>query len=463
MKKLKITGQLIVLYVVIIVVSFVLFMTLSFATIQNQSNNVVLGYLSSYVETIDDGWKTGEEIEPVKLNGYYYISGKLKATQKTSAEHIEPTATIISVSSNIADDKAFETLVNNNQDIASYFASFVNMNPNQETTISSTTIDSNTIHYAYSVEPNENATSGMEVYFIMAIATPTASTFRGTILYQMALVFTVALAVTIVIMMSWSRNHVKRIQKLERHIVELPLTNYSEEYLDEGEDELGELSCSIEKMRKQIQTNDQTKQEMLQNISHDIKTPIGVIKSYAEAMQDKHCLDTGPDIIIKQSDILYNKTKQLITYNKLSYLTKDKEFEDVNMKRLIESVVNNFKVRKPEIIFNLDLDTTYFKGYSDNYLVVIENIVENALRYAKTKIDIKLKNGIITIYNDGEHIDQKFIDEGFKAYEKGSKGMFGLGMSIVVKTLDFFNYQLIVKNEEIGVTFKIIKKNLEKQ
>ena len=41
--------------------------------------------------------------------------------------------------------------------------------------------------------------------------------------------------------------------------------------------------------------------------------------------------------------------------------------------------------------------------------------------------------------------------------------MFGLGMSIVVKTLDFFNYQLIVKNEEIGVTFKIIKKNLEKQ
>lgn len=61
------------------------------------------------------------------------------------------------------------------------------------------------------------------------------------------------------------------------------------------------------------------------------------------------------------------------------------------------------------------------------------------------------------IYNDGEHIDEQFIKNSFKPYEKGSKGEFGLGMSIVKKTVDFFNMQLIVKNEPIGVSFIITK------
>jgi two-component system sensor histidine kinase CssS len=233
-----------------------------------------------------------------------------------------------------------------------------------------------------------------------------------------------------------------------------------EEYNDEGNDELAELSRSIENMRLQILSNENIKQEMLQNISHDIKTPIGIIKSYAEAMQDKHFIENGPDIIIKQSDILYNKTQQLITYNKLSYLTKDKEFEDVNMKRLIESVVNNLKMTRQEINFELDLDRVYFKGYSDNYSTVIENIIDNALRYAKSLISIKLRENLIEIYNDGEAIDEKFIQQGFKPYEKGSKGKFGLGMSIAVKTLDFFNYKLSVRNENIGVRFIISSKDL---
>ena len=46
----------------------------------------------------------------------------------------------------------------------------------------------------------------------------------------------------------------------------------------------------------------------------------------------------------------------------------------------------------------------------------------------------------------------------FKPYEKGSKGQFGLGMSIVQKTVNFFNMSLSVKNEEpIGVSFIIEK------
>ena len=73
-------------------------------------------------------------------------------------------------------------------------------------------------------------------------------------------------------------------------------------------------------------------------------------------------------------------------------------------------------------------------------------------------IKITLKDGELSIYNDGKHLDEQFINQGFKPYEKGSEGKFGLGMSIVCRTLDIFNMKLTVKNEEVGVIFTIESK-----
>ena len=83
------------------------------------------------------------------------------------------------------------------------------------------------------------------------------------------------------------------------------------------------------------------------------------------------------------------------------------------------------------------------------------NIVENAIRYAKTIIKIKLHNKKLTFFNDGEPISEKFIQSRFKPYEKGDRGQFGLGMSIVQKTAQHFNLNLIVENVENGVEFTI--------
>jgi hypothetical protein len=82
-------------------------------------------------------------------------------------------------------------------------------------------------------------------------------------------------------------------------------------------------------------------------------------------------------------------------------------------------------------------------------------IIDNALRYAKTEIVITLKNKKLTFYNDGEPISQKFIDQHFRPYEKGQKGQFGLGLSIVQKTCEHFNLMLKVQNIKDGVMFTI--------
>lgn len=275
---------------------------------------------------------------------------------------------------------------------------------------------------------------------------------------NVSFIFIVLLAIMIIYL--WSNNLANRIKKIQNHLLDLPKNKYEIAYEDESRDEIGELSKSVELMRQEIYTNEKTKQEMLQNLSHDFKTPIAVIKSYAEAQLDGMAGEDATKIILAQADILRKKVNRLLQYNSLEYLKKDKEFEEVCMNELILDVIQNYKFQFQEknidIEFDLDKNISFI-GYRENWYTVVENILDNAKRYAKGRIKIVLKADRLRIYNDGDNIDEAFLDSVFKPYEKGSKGQFGLGMSIVQKTVNFFGYNLEVTNHDVGVSFIITK------
>ncbi len=256
------------------------------------------------------------------------------------------------------------------------------------------------------------------------------------------------------IILIWSRLTVERVTRLKCQVLNLSRSNYRETIDISGSDEITELARSIEKMRQEIAAGERIKQEMLQNISHDFKTPIAVIQSYAEAIADGISEPNEADVIIKQADVLNQKVRQLLELSKLEYLKDQKEFEPVRIKEVILNIVNNQKYRT-DIDFQVELDDSIYYGIRENFYNAFNNIVDNALRYAKTKIVIRLKNKRLTFFNDGEPISQKFIDQMFRPYEKGEQGQFGLGMSIVQKTMAHFNLTLGVRNTDDGVLFTI--------
>ena len=257
-----------------------------------------------------------------------------------------------------------------------------------------------------------------------------------------------------VIILMWSRITVERIKRLQGEVQVLRRNNYQEPIEIDGNDEITELAKTIEKMRQEIQYAEKSKQEMLQNISHDFKTPIAVIQSYAEAIYDGVSDPNEAVVIVKQAELLNGKVKQLLELNKLEYLKDQNEFEDVSIKEIIQNIVDNHKYRT-ELFWDISLDDSTYYGVKENFYSAFNNIVDNAIRYAKTKIEIKLKNKKLTFYNDGESISEKFIDELFRPYEKGKKGEFGLGMSIAQKTCSHFNLILKVDNINDGVMFTI--------
>lgn len=308
------------------------------------------------------------------------------------------------------------------------------------------------IYYGYYTNDDGNS------YTLVLATDAFVSQKVQTVVIELSIMFFLIIVVAVLVVYLWSNALTKRIKKIQTHVMDLPKNKYETSYKDDAEDELGELSRSIDELRIEVMKSEKTKREMLQNISHDFKTPIAVIKSYAEAIEDGMADENAPGIIINQANSLTKKVSYLLQYNSLEYLTKDREFEDVNMTSLVNEVVSSFKFQT-EIKFELLLENDIiFKGYRENWYTVVSNIFDNAIRYAKTKIKIILKKDRLRIFNDGEPIDDKFTDSKFKPYEKGSKGQFGLGMSIVKKTVDFFGMDLRVVNEETGGVSFIIEK-----
>jgi two-component system, OmpR family, sensor histidine kinase CssS len=252
----------------------------------------------------------------------------------------------------------------------------------------------------------------------------------------------------------WSRIIVDRIRQLQGEVTKLSLNNYHVPIEVEGSDEITELAKRIEKMRQEIESNEQTKQAMIQNISHDFKTPIAVIQSYAEAIRDGVSEVDEADVIIKQVDVLNHKVKQLIELTKLEHAVTQQETTSVRIKEVIEHIVDQQKYRT-HLTFNMKLDQSSFEGIYDHFYSAFSNIIDNMLRYARTKIDIELKEQVLTFYNDGPGISDDLIDRIFKPYEKGPNGQFGLGLSIVKRTMDLFHLSIEITNVKQGVMFTI--------
>lgn len=277
----------------------------------------------------------------------------------------------------------------------------------------------------------------------------------GRVPFYATLAFLSILVLGNVIIWLWSSTTVAKLKHLQSLIDDMIRSDYQNEMKMEGAEEIVSLSEAVDNMRRQIKENERIKKEMVQNMGHDLKTPIAVIKSYAEAILDGVEDIDSAKLIIKQADMLNKKVLQIIEYNKLGYIKNDQAFENVSIKEVLTSVVNNYKyITHAEIILNVEQDWVH-PMIKENFYVAVSNIVDNAVRYVKSRIVIEIKNKKLTIFNDGEQIEPDFLPRIFKAYEKGSKGQFGLGLAIVKQTLDMFGLTIRAINKPNGVEFII--------
>ena len=310
------------------------------------------------------------------------------------------------------------------------------------------------LYYYYKIE-NKNITK-------IAISDDSyINKVRGEIL---SAIFPIVLLTCILIgliMVIWISIIVKKITKLKNKIDNIDNPDYHHKVDFQTDDEIKSLALAIEDMRLSLINQEKLRNRMYQNISHDFKTPLTVIKSYIEAVDDKvEDEKTALKIINEQTIKLDQKVHSLLYLNKLDYLkdSKDIKIVPVDMKKIIEQEVEKFKFHRKDIDFEVEIPQRMkFYGTEEHWETILDNILGNFMRYAKNKVKITIKQNKLILYNDGENIDEDFLDSIFTPFRKGMKGEFGLGLSIVKKTLNMIGYDIIVKNDKKGVSFIITK------
>lgn len=245
--------------------------------------------------------------------------------------------------------------------------------------------------------------------------------------------------------------------------------------------EIGELANTLNYAKDVLKKNDELRRDLLANVSHDLKTPLTMIKAYAEKVKDltynnKEKRENDLNVIVEEVDRLNLLVNDILNLSKLESNIDKLKMEKFNLSNLIDTIVKRFK------IFSITQEYEFICKYPNNIIInadkqkieqVIYNLVSNALNYSNKKVYINIlkrkENIRVLITDTGSGIDKKDIvniwDKYYQADKNHKRNMIGtgLGLSIVKNILNLHNYKYgIVSKKNIGTTFYFeIKKSNE--
>lgn len=260
------------------------------------------------------------------------------------------------------------------------------------------------------------------------------------------------------------------IRFLERKVRLIATKKWVKNINIDRKDEIGKLAYSISKMQDNLEKLDKEEEFFLQSLSHELKTPIMVIKNYCQALHDRvfinNSIDDTINVIEEEANALGTKIGRLLYISSLEYvLEKEANFQGIELKEMIEHLADRLCNFNKGIKLELQLEKCFVMGVEEKLQVAIENILDNCVRYAKTYIKIITKRvsaskyeGFyveISIINDGEDIPKEVRAHLFHKFYKGLNGNFGLGLYITKKIIEFHKGSVCIENLNGEVIFTI--------
>ncbi|TCS84212.1 HAMP domain-containing sensor histidine kinase [Tepidibacillus fermentans] len=330
-------------------------------------------------------------------------------------------------------------------------------------------------NYIVSLTPIAKGKKGFVImYYPTLLLRETVEVLRLIILITSIGIILIGIGVIILI----SKKMTNPLLKMKEATSEMAKGHYKQIIGVKGQDELGQLGESIQKLGEQLQYYEDTRNEFLAGVSHELRTPLTYIQGYADILAKGLIIDRDEQIKILK--IIHEETKRVVhLVNDLFHMAQIQtgqfqvKKEWVSIEQLLEKVVNHVVPLAHEKALEIRLDIQNkpipdIKVDPIRMEQVFFNLIENAIKYTeKGKIDVSLDQDseflIITIQDTGIGIpkaDLPRIWDRFYRVEKSrarKTGGSGLGLYLVKEFIRLHSGQIEVISEEGKGTTMIVK------
>jgi len=302
--------------------------------------------------------------------------------------------------------------------------------------------------------------------------------FRYSVFFILVFFLLAIIIISIIITYVLSRNIVQPLTQLKNAALQIRRGNFSFKINTNRNDEIGDLSRTFEEARKQLAETEKIKKkfednrnELISNISHDLKTPITTIKGYIEGIIDgipgsKEKMDKYLKTIYQNAVNMESLINELFLFSELELKEFPLNFVKVNIKAYLTDCSEELKFYLAEKGIVLGFNAEYKSEemvYIDREKIkrVILNIINNAVNH-KTKINptitIQLTEGKeeaqIEIQDNGLGIPKEALRNVFERFYKADKARSlnssgtGLGLYIAKKIILSHGGHIWAKSQE---------------
>jgi signal transduction histidine kinase len=257
------------------------------------------------------------------------------------------------------------------------------------------------------------------------------------------------------------------VRRFQEGDLEARIENPKDSDIEVFANSFNEMADTIVGNIDKMKSVDQLRRELIANVSHDLRTPLAILKGYIETLQMKKDSLTEKEkedylqITHENVDRLSNLINQLFEYSKLEAEQITPVKEPFSITELSHDLIAKFKVLAEQKQIDLQLNNPQENCmvYADVSLVerALQNLMENAIKYTEPNGQIRLslnrKNDHveIDITDTGTGIalsEQPFIFDRYKQVNKSVKKQgYGLGLAIVKKIMDLHGTTITVMSK----------------
>ena len=267
-------------------------------------------------------------------------------------------------------------------------------------------------------------------------------------------------------------NATKAMTKGDFNVKLIPTHSY------DNYDEFDEIKEDLNKMASELSQNEMLKNDFISNVSHEIKTPLSVIKGYAKALENNSLDESTKKEYVAKMQNACEKLNALVTnILKLNKLENQKLIPEITRFNLSETLVNQILlfeelIDSKNINLNCEIEENLYINSEQSYLeLVFNNLLSNAIKFTSSNGSIEVKlNKIEEEYvivfkdsgcgmdnNTGKHIFDKFYQGDTSHKTNGN----GLGLALVKRVIDILGGKISVESElGVGSTFIVVIKEV---